>query len=527
MYDMIEIEELFNFINEIVMVIDSSYKIVYLNNKCKDLLGEHSSKFIGKKCHLALFNKIDICENCQIANIDKKQFAVNVIHETINYKGLRKLYRASFEHIGINLFAEILSDITEEKKIIDQLTNQSKALKANNIILNHNKKHAEEQYYFVKKVLNSLNEGVMVVNEDFSVNVVNEKMKEYAGFKSDLRSDFKCFHFYGNEKQCLDCPYNNNTVRASRKMNNRSFTVFFNRLGGLIVESVVESTRVIALINEIKQRQFELNEKQHQMILLNDNLRLVNEKLKKAHDMINSELIQVSKIQNSLLPSSLPDNNNFDFGALYVPAEEVGGDYYDYIKIGPNHYGFLVADVSGHGIPAAVIMAITRAIIHSYAHNVFSSGNILGIVNEILNDNIHTNDFVTMFYLIMDMATGKCNFASAGHHPLLFFDKSEMMVKKINAKGRFLGIFDKVDFEENAITIDTGDIIFLYTDGLTDTMNKERKLYGFDRLITKLILYHNDRCASIIKYIMEDVKEFAGEVPFEDDITIFMIKRRS
>ena len=226
-----------------------------------------------------------------------------------------------------------------------------------------------------------------------------------------------------------------------------------------------------------------------------------------------------------MLPSSLPEVKNFSFAATYIPTEDVGGDYYDYIKMSNDFYGFLVADVSGHGIPAAVIMAITRALVHSYTIDIVSSAEVLNMINEILCDNIYTNDFVTMFYLVVNMKTGLCNYASAGHHPVLYFDKSKMMVHQLKAKGLFLGAFEKVEYEEKNMELHKGDILLLYTDGLVDVQNRSDKFYGMDRLIGKLILFNEEDPENIVESILDDVKEFSEGRPCSDDLTMLIIKK--
>jgi sigma-B regulation protein RsbU (phosphoserine phosphatase) len=169
-------------------------------------------------------------------------------------------------------------------------------------------------------------------------------------------------------------------------------------------------------------------------------------------------------------------------------------------------------------------MAITRAIMRSYTYDIVASSEALAMVNEILCDNIHTNDFVTMFYLVLDSKNGKCNYASAGHNPLLLYDKSEMLVKKVTAQGLFLGAFDSVDYEEGELELETGDVVFMYTDGLNEAMNAEREQYGYDRLISKIMMFSELSVSEMIVNIMDDVKHFAGGVPFEDDITILAFK---
>jgi len=164
-------------------------------------------------------------------------------------------------------------------------------------------------------------------------------------------------------------------------------------------------------------------------------------------------------------------------------------------------------------------------LVHSYTIDIVSSAEVLNMINEILCDNIYTNDFVTMFYLVVNMKTGLCNYASAGHHPVLYFDKSKMMVHQLKAKGLFLGAFEKVEYEEKNMELHKGDILLLYTDGLVDVQNRSDKFYGIDRLIGKLILFNEEDPENIVESILDDVKEFSEGRPYSDDLTMLIIKK--
>ncbi|KAA0257104.1 PP2C family protein-serine/threonine phosphatase [Deferribacter autotrophicus] len=514
-------------VDEIVMVIDENYSIQFVNNKLKLLTNKTPSQVTGKKCYSVLFKRTEPCENCPLSYLKEKCFAKDIIHDTIDFRGFRKIFRGKFECVGDRYFVEVFDDITEGKVLVDKLTHQAKELKANNVILNLKKLEVEKKHRFLTKVINSISDGLMVVEKDYSINILNYKISEFVGKHSDELRAGKCYEVYGFSEPCKECPLIDKKITKSvRKVNKKTLTLQFNRFDDYIVESIRDTTREILLLDEIKRQQQDLKEKQHQMMKLNEDLLKMNEKLKKAQEIIDEELRQVGEIQSSLLPEKLPEIEGYEFGAFYTPAEQAGGDYFDCIEMSNGYWGFTVADVSGHGIPAAVIMAITRAIMRSYTYDVISAAEALNMVNEILCDNIYTNDFVTMFYLVMNSLTGECNYASAGHNPLLYFDKSEMVVKKVTANGLFLGTFDMVEYEEGSFTFDNGDIAFMYTDGLVEAMNKNDEQYGYDRLINKIIMFHNEKCDDIIKYIMEDVKEFTEGRPFEDDITIFIIKKK-
>lgn len=522
-----KVKDVLQFINDLIITVDDNFNIIYSNNAIKNLTGKTSEKVKGKKCYSVLFSNIEPCEGCQVPLLKEGKFAKDITHDTINHRGFRKIIRSRFEKIDSDVYLEVLQDITEHKKLIDKMTHQTKELKAKNVILNLQKKEVEKKHHFLKKVLNSTDEGVMVVNPDYSINVINYQLKEFAGIK-DSDDITKCYQIYGLDIPCPECPFTDRTlVKISRDVNNKKLAVSFNKFENRIVESVRNITKELFLVSEIKEQQSAIEEKQRQMALLNTDLLGMNEKLQIAQKLIDDELKQVGEIQESLLPTEFPLTEGFDFGAFYTPADQAGGDYYDCIEMSNNYWGFTVADVSGHGIPAAVIMAITRAIMRSYTYDVISSSEAISMVNEILCENIYTNDFVTMFYLVMNMETSECNYASAGHNPLLLFKKSEMVVKKITANGMFLGVFDEVDYDEGTLALEKGDIAFMYTDGLNEAMNKESEQYGYDRLISKIIMFHNEKCSDIIDYVMKDVKEFTDGRPFDDDITLFLIKKEN
>jgi len=516
--------EILNFIENIVIEIDSSYKIQYVNYPVKSLTGKTSEQLLGKKCYSALFQLSNPCENCQLKDLLDNKLPKMITHDVLTHRGFRKIYSAQFSKTTTGSCIEILNDITENKKMMDKLNHHLKELKAKNVMLNLQKRETEKKRIFLEKILNSTEEGLMVVDNDFNVITSNYKIKMLTGYKG--KNIEKCYHIYGYDSQCSECPFKDKKVtKSSRKIKDKHLTLNFNLFDEYVVESVRDTTKEIFLLDEIKKQQNDLKEKQHQMKILNEDLLKMNAKLQQAQKLIDDELRQVGEIQTSLLPEKLPEIEGFDFGAFYTPAEQAGGDYYDCIKMSNGYYGFTVADVSGHGIPAAVIMAITRAIMRSYTYDVISSSEALAMVNEILCDNIYTTDFVTMFYLVMNSNTAECNFASAGHNPLLFFDKSEMTVKRLTASGLFLGTFEDVEYEEGNVKIDAGDILFMYTDGLVEAMNKSSEQYGYDRLISKLIMFQNEKCSVIIDNIMRDLKEFTEGRPFDDDITILVIKK--
>lgn len=522
-----KLSQLFDGINIDIFVIDKEYNIKYCNCRAASTAGKHPDELINKKCYISVFGFQKPCKNCPIEAEGEFSGTREITHDAILYDGERRIFKSSVSPVDKDVYAEVMTDISDISKSLSECVHNLKQVRASNVILENDKAKLDRHNRFFEKSIDNMSQGIMIVSADYSVIILNGILRSLSKIGSAEKSSFKCYQVYGFDKPCKDCPFNDHSVnRSLRNMDGKHMTVTYSRFDNkFMVENLRDTTREIKLIDEIRENQEEIKEKQRQMSILNTDLLRMNEKLKAAQAVIDEELRQVGDIQESLLPESLPAVPGYDFGAAYIPAEHAGGDYYDCIKMSNNYWGFLVADVSGHGTPAAVIMAITRAIMRSYTFDVVSSSEALGMVNDILCDNIHTKDFVTMFYAVFDMGSGRMNLASAGHNPVLVFDKSEFLVKKVTASGMFLGTFENLEYEEKKMSMDEGDIFFMYTDGLVEAMNPKREQYGYDRLVSKLMMFGDYPCSRIIEEILSDVKDFTRGAPFEDDITILAIKK--
>ena len=272
MQDNIKIyRSLVNLIDELLIVIDENYNLVLVNNKVKYLNNDWNN-ILGTKCYLSIFNKIKPCDNCEIDALKRNETPKNIYHETTNVKGMRCILNSNFEKIDGNLFAEILRDVTEEKELVKKLVFQTKQLKANNVIMKKTLIDSKIKSEFLGKVLNGMPGGVMVVNKELKIIEINEFMKKNFLRDREIKNGDNCFTIYGYDTQCKDCYYRRKNNRTYRNYNNRDFTVFFNEFDNYLVETLIDTTRFIALANEIKAKQEELNIKQHQMALLNQDL---------------------------------------------------------------------------------------------------------------------------------------------------------------------------------------------------------------------------------------------------------------
>ena len=235
------------------------------------------------------------------------------------------------------------------------------------------------------------------------------------------------------------------------------------------------------------------------------------------------------EIQGILLPSSAPVVPGFALSGVNIPARQVSGDYFDYIRMDPSRMGVVIADVSGKGVPASLIMAMCRSVLRSEAVNKTSASEVLRRVNQQLYPDIKEDMFISMAYLILDADGRQVTLARAGHDAPLLYRAASGEVEKLTPKGMALGIdsgevFNRVcaDF---SFTLEVGDCILLYTDGATEALDREGAEYGLLRLVQSLQASAPHGAASVVRHVAEDVKNFVGSHPQHDDITLIAIAK--
>ena len=240
------------------------------------------------------------------------------------------------------------------------------------------------------------------------------------------------------------------------------------------------------------------------------------------------ELQQARQIQMSLLPGGYPQVAGYDFAAAYESAREIGGDLYDFIEwpADPNRIGLLIADVSGKGTAAALFMAHSRAMIRGAAQTQPGPAATLAAANvQIARDN-HAMLFVSAFYAVMDAPSGRLTFANAGHNvPIV--RRADGRVEEAVARGMVLGIMDDMTYDEATTTLAEGDMIVLYTDGITEAMNARGDLFDKERLMAAVHGASPADARALIDAILAAVRDFTGDTPQADDLTIVTVRRIS
>jgi len=255
------------------------------------------------------------------------------------------------------------------------------------------------------------------------------------------------------------------------------------------------------------------------------NLVLRNE-VKEAYKIVERELKVVADIQRSLLPQVLPQIPNLELAAYYRTSQWAGGDYYDFFPLPDGRWGILIADVSGHGTPAAVMMAITHSLAHSLPGPADPPAQLLDYVNRKLSEHYTSSNevFVTAFYGVFDPARCTLTYSSAGHNPPRLKrcgDKSVHSFKEVG--GPPLGLLEDLEYEQTTLSLLPGDVLAFYTDGITEAMDAKNAQFGVERLDLELSRCNLDP-AEIVNAIVKSVDDFTGGQPPEDDQTLLIAR---
>ena len=312
------------------------------------------------------------------------------------------------------------------------------------------------------------------------------------------------------------------------------FTALFIMVYFVIKHLVVDNIRKVnSTLGEITDGNLDLKvsvRSNEEFAMLSDDINSTVSALKhyidEAEARIDKELELAKAIQFSALPRVFPPYPNrkeFSIFADMNPAREVGGDFYDFYLLGEDRLAFLIADVSGKGIPAAMFMMTAKTLIKSFAETGAEVNEVLIHANEELCANNDTGMFVTAWMGILDLKTGVVSYASAGHNPPLVRKKSGSFTYLRSRNGFVLGGMEGIKYRRNELQLEPGDVIYLYTDGVTEAVNMLNELYGENRLESRLNAAHLTDVEAICRDVSAGIDEFVGEAPQFDDITMLCL----
>jgi sigma-B regulation protein RsbU (phosphoserine phosphatase) len=238
-----------------------------------------------------------------------------------------------------------------------------------------------------------------------------------------------------------------------------------------------------------------------------------------------------SNIQSLLLPSHFPSSPNIEFAAHYTPAQKIGGDLYDVFAIDDNRIGVAIADVSGKGISASILMAICQTNLRHISRQLDSPAEVLSAINAQMQSSMRRDMFITIVYAIIDQAKQEITFARAGHELPFFYHRASdgsTSVEAVKSEGMALGmvppeIFD-ITIRDKTVAFTKDDALILYTDGVTESVNASGEEYSGERLMNALETHGNGSAQSILNQVMDSVHRFSGDEGQPDDLTLIAVK---
>jgi phosphoserine phosphatase RsbU/P len=241
-------------------------------------------------------------------------------------------------------------------------------------------------------------------------------------------------------------------------------------------------------------------------------------------ERLQKQLHLAREVQARLLPGRAPDQPGYDIAGVCVPAFEIGGDYYDFIDLAQGHLGLVMADVSGEGVPAAMIMTAFRALLRTHARQIVRPDIIANLLNKLLPDITGQVDFVTAVYGVLQPETGVFVYVNCGHNPPFVLRRSGEVVF-LPPTGPLLSIFNNPAYHSAEIILAPGDTLMLYTDGIVELFDEAYREYGLDRLQAKALAHRSQPAMRLIEQILADARQYAQRDLFNDDLTLLVVRR--
>jgi sigma-B regulation protein RsbU (phosphoserine phosphatase) len=319
-------------------------------------------------------------------------------------------------------------------------------------------------------------------------------------------------------------PYMSHDVRRDpRYINARP------RTNSELVAPIISNNEVIGVFDlESDEVDAYSNDDVEVLMLLASQVAIIIEKVMLHEQLIEKQRLETQlevarQVQLELLPARDPQLEGFDISAYNFPTEEVSGDYYDWVRIYDDQIGIVIADVSGKGVPAALLMAFLRASLRAATHIGYSPHISMTKVNYLLWESIERNQFVTAFYGILDATNRTLAYSNAGHSPALLMG-ADGTVRFEERGGVPLGMFRDSRYYEYFETLEPGQALVLYTDGVTEAMNLAEEEYGRERLIDAVRQCRDLSAREMINYIQRDLTAWTEGQGAHDDVTFFVIK---
>lgn len=394
-----------------------------------------------------------------------------------------------------------------------------------------NDEHTNKKLDIFGIIINEVSKDGNLYKADVVINDDNETVKYYYSFIQN--EGFENFYVIGAIPVSEAMHSRDSALYISTFMQIIIFVILFLIVYFLIKKLIIDNLQKInGKLEEITSGNLDIvvdvktNEEFARLSNdINSTVDTLKNYIAEAAARIDKELEYAKAIQLSALPRNFPafpNQDNFDIFATMIAAKEVGGDFYDYYMIDEDHVAFLVADVSGKGIPAAMFMMTSKTIIKDLAETKIDVNEVFTKANEKLCENNESGMFVTAWMGILNLKTGELKYANAGHNPpVIMHNNGEYEFLK-SRPGFVLAGMEGIRYRVGEMTLSRGDKIFLYTDGVTEATNLQEELYGENRLLTFMNNNKDINPNNLLRELKNDIDEFVGEAPQFDDITMLL-----
>ncbi len=380
------------------------------------------------------------------------------------------------------------------------------------------------QIEFINLLENAANttaEGITISTlseEDMPLIYVNEGFERLTGYSKQEVIGKNCRFLQGRETEATSVEEIRKAIRNGTECTvellnyKKNGEPFWNRLS---ITPLKDNNGNITHFVGIQSDITELQETKKR-------LERANNKLASFHRKITKELEQATKAQRFILPASLPENKKIKFSSLYRPMDQIGGDFYDVTEFDKGVYGVLVADVTGHGIPAALLTFMTSLAFKNSIQNINSTELAVSITNKKLLNKMPKGAFVTMFYAIYDSTSKILTYTQAGHPHGIIIRPTSKEIIPLTTKGGLVGVFpeNKITYGESKIRLQKGDKLLLYSDALIEARNKHNQMINSTHLTDFLIAYRESSISELLEMIYRFGLNFSGKSSYQDDFTL-------
>ncbi len=364
--------------------------------------------------------------------------------------------------------------------------------------------------------------------------ITEEKIEKYF-------SDFKNIYRIGTVRIVLDLNHikldqvniNNDIINIAVMIILRLFALTYIFVSFIIrpLKVLSEGTDEIARGNLDRKIKVKARDEIGQLA---DKFNFMSASLKKAFEEVKdkarmeAELKNASDIQEAILPKSFPNTDKYIFSTYYKPQSESGGDYYDFIDVDYNHFGIVIADVTGHGVGAGIVMAMLRSHLRTYAAGEKDTSVILKGINPILKRDTLPNMFVTILYIVVDIGTGALYYTNAGHHPAIIYNSKDQNFKQLHTGGMPVGMVDSSIFNPEInlkqAQLKKGDFLIAFTDGIIEAKSASDEEYGEQRFFEAIKMFASDDLDRMRDNLVANLKNFTAGAEQSDDITLIIMK---